>query len=125
MATVMIVDDEVDMRLLVRVTIEVANEGLEIAGEATDGHEALRVWRDLDGPPVPDVVILDNRMPGMTGFEVAELILAERPRQAIVLYSAFLDDEVRARAAEIGISRCLAKDDVDRLPDVVRELTAA
>ena len=125
MTTMLIVDDEMDMRMLVRVVIEMANHGLSIVGEASDGDEALRVWRDLDGPPIPDVVILDNRMPGLTGIEVAQQILAERPAQIIVLYSAFLDDEVRVQADEIGIARCVSKEDLDALPGVIHELTAA
>jgi DNA-binding NarL/FixJ family response regulator len=125
MTTMLIVDDEMDMRMLVRVVIEMANHGLSIVGEASDGDEALRVWRDLDGPPIPDVVILDNRMPGLTGIDVAQQILAERPGQIIVLYSAFLDEEVRAQADEIGIARCVSKEELDRLPGVIHELTAA
>jgi CheY-like chemotaxis protein len=125
MTTMLIVDDEMDMRMLVRVVIEMANHGLSIVGEAADGDEALRVWRDLNGPPIPDVVILDNRMPGLTGIEVAQQILAERPGQIIVLYSAFLDDEVRAAAEDVGIATCVSKEDLDRLPGVIQELTAA
>ena len=125
MTTMLIVDDEMDMRMLVRVVIEMANHGLSIVGEAADGDEALRVWRDLNGPPIPDVVILDNRMPGLTGIEVAEQILAERPGQIIVLYSAFLDDEVRAQADQVGIATCVSKEELDRLPNVIHELTAA
>ncbi|MGV3760144.1 MAG: response regulator transcription factor [Actinomycetota bacterium] len=125
MTTMLIVDDELDMRMLVRLVIEMANDGLTIVGEATDGPEAIQVWRDLDGPPVPDVVILDNRMPGLSGLEVAQRILEERPDQIIVLYSAFLDAEVRAKADELGISSCVSKHELDRLPDLVRELTAA
>ena len=125
MTTMLIVDDELDMRMLVRLVIEMANNGLTIVGEAADGTEALRVWRDLDGPPVPDVVILDNRMPGLTGMEVAQHILAERPGQLIVLYSAFLDDQVRAQAKDIGIATCVSKEDLDLLPVVIQELTAA
>ena len=125
MTTMLIVDDEMDMRMLVRVVIEMANHGLSIVGEAADGLEAIERWRELDGPPVPDVVILDNRMPGLTGIEVAEQILAERPGQIIVLYSAFLDDEVRAQAEEVGIATCVSKEELDRLPGVIQELTAA
>ena len=125
MTTMLIVDDEMDMRMLVRVVIEIANDGLSIVGEAADGAEALRVWRELDGPPVPDVVILDNRMPELTGLEVAEQILRERPGQLIVLYSAFLDEEVRTTAKRLGIARCVSKEELDRLPTVIRELTAA
>jgi CheY-like chemotaxis protein len=125
MTTMLIVDDEMDMRMLVRVVIEIANEGLSIVGEASDGDEALTMWRALDGPPIPDVVILDNRMPGLSGLEVAAQILEERPAQIIVLYSAFLNDAVRAEAAALGIARCVSKEELDQLPNVVRELTAA
>ncbi len=125
MTTMLIVDDEMDMRMLVRVVIEMANHGLSIVGEAADGDEALRVWRDLNGPPIPDVIILDNRMPGLTGLEVARRILDERPGQLIVLYSAFLDEEVRSEAHEIGISTCVSKDDLEQLPAVIQSLTAA
>jgi CheY-like chemotaxis protein len=123
--TLLIVDDELDMRVLVRLVFEIANDGLTVIGEASDGVEALRVWRDLDGPPEPDVVILDNRMPGLSGIEAAEQILRERPDQLIVLYSAFLDDTVRARAREVGIARCVSKNDLERLPDIVKGLIAA
>jgi CheY-like chemotaxis protein len=124
MATMLIVDDELDMRMLIRIVIEMANHGLSIVGEAADGEEAIQVWRDLDGPPVPDVVILDNRMPRLTGLEVAEQILQERPDQLIVLYSSFLDDAVRARAAANGITRCVSKQELEQLPSLVRELTS-
>lgn len=125
MTTMLIVDDELDMRMLVRLVIEMANNGLSIVGEAADGAEALQIWRDLDGPPVPDVVILDNRMPELTGLEVARQILEERPSQLILLYSAFLDDAVRTKASEIGVARCVSKDELDRLPSLIRELTSA
>lgn len=124
MTTVLIVDDELDMRMLVRLVIEMANTGLTIVGEATNGNEALQMWRDLDGPPAPDVVILDNRMPGLNGLEVATRILAERPRQLILLYSAFLDADMRAQAAEVGVSMCVSKHELDRLPDLIQSLIA-
>jgi CheY-like chemotaxis protein len=124
MTTMLIVDDELDMRMLVRLVIEMANNGLTIVGEAADGMEALKVWRDLDGPPVPDVVILDNRMPELSGLDVAAQILHERPSQLIMLYSAFLDDSVRARAAEIGITMCVSKHELEDLPTLIRALTA-
>jgi DNA-binding NarL/FixJ family response regulator len=121
MTTMLIVDDELDMRMLIRLVIQMANNGLSIIGEAA---EALRVWRDLEDEQ-PDVVILDNRMPVLSGLDVAREILSERPDQLIVLYSAYLDERVRAEAAAVGITRCVAKDELDLLPTVVREVTAA
>src|SRR5205823_10373712 len=56
---VLIVDDEEDMRALVRATIEVANAGLSVAGEAASGEAAVSTWREER----PEVVVLDQRMP--------------------------------------------------------------
>ena len=122
MATVLIVDDEPDMRMLVRTSIEMSVDDLTVIGEATDGIEGLRMWRHLGGPPAPDVVILDNRMPGMTGLEVASKMLEERPTQTIVLYSSYLDQDARTQAAEIGIAHCIPKDDIGLLTSLLRSL---
>ena len=122
--TTLIVDDELDMRLLVRIVIELANDGLSIIGEAGDGDEALDVFRSMEEPD-PDVVILDNRMPTVSGLEAAREILSERPDQIVILYSAYLDDETRERAKQIGIAACLAKQDIENLADTIRELVGA
>jgi len=108
----LIVDDDEDMRFLLRVLIEAANEGLSIAAEASSGDEAIAQWREHH----PDVVVLDNRMPDRTGLEIAAEILAEHPGQSIILFSAYLDDDTVARADELGVRDCLSKDDYDELP---------
>ena len=118
---VLVVDDEVDMRTLVRIVIDVANHGLSVVGEAQDGREALAMWHDPDGPPA-DVVVLDNRMPGPSGLEVAGSILSQRPDQLIVLFSAFLTDDIRRAAADIGIAACITKDQLHDLPEVIWSL---
>lgn len=124
MTTMLIVDDELDMRMLIRIVIEMANNGLSIIGEAADGVEALALWRELDEPSLPDVVILDNRMPKLSGLEVAKQILEDKPDQLILLYSAFLDEGVRAQAQALGITRCVSKQELDQLPSLIRELTS-
>src|SRR5438270_13499185 len=112
---VLIVDDEDDMRALVRATIEIANKGLTVAGEASDGETAMSFVRETR----PDVIVLDPRMPGATGLEPAQRILAEHPDQAIVLFSSYLDREVLVKAERLGVRVCLAKDDIRQLPDVI------
>ncbi len=121
--TVLIVDDEPDMRLLVRRFLSRA--GLHVVEEAVDGVDALRAVEELNPPPVPTVVVLDNLMPTMTGLEVAELILERAPHQHIVLFSAFLNPEVEIEAARVGVSACLAKTDIARLPELISALAGA
>lgn len=122
--TVLIVDDDIDIRLLVRTMLESSDLGVEVVGEAVDGIHALEVYGTLDHPEVPDVVILDNRMPGRDGLDVAAEILAQEPEQRIVLFSAFVTPEVEARAAELGVTACVGKGDFALLPELVRQITA-
>src|SRR3546814_13873832 len=64
----LVVDDEADVRLLVQLMIDQENRGLRVVGEAASGDEALQVRRRLD----VDVVVLDHRMPGLTGLRSEE-----------------------------------------------------
>ena len=121
--TILVVDDAIDMRMLARAVLE--SDGIEVVAEATDGHEALRLYRELKPPPIPTVILLDQMMPRMTGVEAAKEILAEMPDQLIVLFSAYLSDEVRAEAAAIGVTACVSKVDVGKLPAIVRGVATA
>lgn len=121
--TVFLADDAADMRLLVTALLERA--GCVVIDEAADGTEALAKFAMLSPPPVPTVMVLDNRMPGATGMEVAARVLAQYPSQRIVLFTAFLDADVAREAQEIGIRICVSKTDWQQLPDVVANLAAA
>jgi DNA-binding NarL/FixJ family response regulator len=116
----LIVDDDSDMRFLVRMTIEVANHGLAVAGEAASGADAITAFEQNR----PEVVVLDQRMPGMTGMETARRILADHPEQSIILFSAYLDAATLAEAQAVGIHACIDKTDVDRLPEALWQLAA-
>ena len=117
---VLVVDDMDDMRALVRLVVRTANEGLVVAGEAANGSEAIELADTLD----PAVIVLDELMPGLGGLETARRILARRPHQRIILFSAFLDDRVRDAARAIGVTTCLSKVDYESLPDVIRAAAA-
>lgn len=121
MRRALIVDDEDDIRFLIRITIELANEGLSVSGEAATGEAAIASWES----DRPEVIVLDNRMPGMSGLEVAEHILSQDPTQSIILYSAYLDDATVATASRLGIRACMAKGDYDQLPDALRQHSAS
>jgi CheY-like chemotaxis protein len=122
-ATVLVVDDEPDMRFLARAVLEGSN--IEVAAEAVDGADALVALRSLSPPPVPTVVLLDNQMPTLTGVEVAAQILKELPDQIIVLFSAFLSPEIEAEAARLGVAACISKSDAVDLPQMIGNIIAA
>jgi CheY-like chemotaxis protein len=120
--TVLLVDDEQDIRDLARLILE--KSGLKVS-EAVDGPQALAQYAELNPPPTPSVVVLDNRMPGLTGIQVAEKMLSIYPDQVILLFSAFLDNETTAAAIAVGVTTCVSKSDVRRLPEIIRSLIPA
>lgn len=117
----MLVDDQPDIRQLMRMVIERADQGLEVGCEASGGAEALASLDECD----PHVVVLDQMMPGMSGLETAAAIRARRPHQPLVVCSAFLDARVRREASALGIRTCLGKEELDRLPCALWDATNA
>ena len=100
---VMLVDDTDHVRRLLRNLLEL--DGFEVVGEAAGGQEAIDRVEEV----APDVIVLDYSMPRVDGLAAARQIRALRPDIVIILYTAFLDDEVERRAEEAGVDRCLAK----------------
>ena len=121
--TVLFADDEPDVREILRTFLELG--GFEVVAEANDGCEAVKRFKDLDPPPMPDVVVLDNRMPVMSGLDAAERILELHPEQVVVMFSAHLDEQMTARAREMGIAACVPKTQPATLPSILHRLLAA
>jgi len=117
----MIVDDQDDIRVLIRMLISVANDGLQVACEASSGPEALAKIACCD----PRVVVLDEMMPGMNGVETATRIRARRPQQLVILCSAYVDDDVERRALAAGIAAVVPKESVGSIPALIQELVAS
>jgi two-component system invasion response regulator UvrY len=115
---VLLVDDEEDMRLVMRVGLNLANEDLVVVGEASDGESALAMADELD----PTIVVLDQRMPGLSGLETAVALLERRPGQQMMLCSAFLDDALREEALAAGFGRCIEKNEIPQLPELLRAM---
>jgi two-component system chemotaxis response regulator CheY len=118
--TILVVDDEPDMRYLARVVLE--QGGINVTAEAGDGPEALVKLRELEPPPIPTVILLDNQMPGPSGLEVAAQILACLPDQLIVLFSAYLSDDIIDQATKLGVAACVSKGDALNLAEIIRDL---
>ena len=115
MIRVFVIEDTPQMRQLLEQMLTL--DDFAVVGSAANGAAALKDMQPAD----PDVVVLDYNMPGLDGLLTARLIKEERPDQAIILYTAFLDDELQREAAEAGISVCLGK--VEGLNQLEREIT--
>jgi CheY-like chemotaxis protein len=99
----LVVDDTDHVR---RMLVEILSmHGFDVAAEAADGMQAVEETRRTE----PDIVVMDYKMPGTDGLEATRLIRTERPDQTVILYSAYVDEKLRARAREAGVSACIAK----------------
>ena len=117
MMRVLIVDDEEDIRFLLRNQLE--NAGYVVAGEAGDGAEALALCESEQ----PDAVILDLLMPRVNGFETIPKLRTRHPKTNIVAYTAVAGDFVRQEMIRLGIPLVLKSGSFARLDSVLKEFT--
>lgn len=108
----LIVDDQDDIRFLVRTIIESSDAGVVVAGEAASGAEALALLAERE----PDVALIDVVIPPGPDLEVAREVRERHPEVPVVLFSAHVDGELQESAAELGIDTCVAKSDVTSIP---------
>ncbi len=101
-ARVLIAEDEAIIRLDLREMLE--EEGYEVVGEAERGDEAVRLVREL----LPDLAILDIKMPGTDGLTAAREIMAER-LAAVLILTAFSQRELIESARDAGALAYIVK----------------
>jgi CheY-like chemotaxis protein len=112
---VMLVDDVDHVRRMLRNMLDL--DGFVVVAECSGGAGALEEIEAAD----PDVVVIDYSMPEMDGIETARRIRASRPDQVMIMYTAFLQPDVEARAREVGVALVLGK--VEGLESLEREIS--
>ena len=113
---ILIVDDNVSIRELLRVLVETKTP-FKVCGEAENGAEAIKKTKELR----PDLVLLDLTMPGMTGTETALILRVTQPRPKIILFTMHADGLNQELASIYGIDVVLSK--ADGIGTVVDHIT--
>ena len=117
---VLLADDHLVVRAGLRALLGTL-PGMEVAGEAADGAEAVREAQILQ----PDVVLMDVRMPGMDGVEATRQISARVPSAAVLILTMYEDDATVFTAMQAGARGYLLKDvGQDELATAIRSVAA-
>jgi DNA-binding NarL/FixJ family response regulator len=116
----LLADDQPLMRTGFRMILEEI-EDIDIAGEARDGTEAVRLAAELN----PDVILMDVRMPGVDGIEATRRILARDAAARVLILTTFDLDEYAFSALRAGASGFVLKDvPLDELARAIRSVAS-
>ncbi len=110
---VLVVDDDQGFREMLRDFL--IDDGFDVVGEAGDGEEAVTLTEQL----LPEVVLMDLRMPRMDGIEATRVIKAARPTIQVIILSAYEDPGLKRGAEEVGVYCYLIK---GCPPSIIRDM---
>jgi two-component system chemotaxis response regulator CheY len=103
---VLVIDDEPDIRKVIRLTLEKA--GYDVV-EAGDGEQAIRIINEGEHPMVIDVIITDIRMPKINGLEAIDYFQTEYPSVPLIVLTGFPDLGMATRLLNRGLIDYLVK----------------
>ena len=112
---VLVVDDQETFRQAARAVIS-RLDGFEVAGEASDGREAI----ELAGALRPALVLMDINLPGINGIEATRRILSAYPETVVILCSTHEVADVAPDAAASGAAGYLVKEHL--APETLRQM---
>jgi DNA-binding NarL/FixJ family response regulator len=112
---VALVDDAADLRMLVRLQLEIDGR-FDVVGEAADGVQGLSVIEEHG----PDLVLLDIAMPEMDGLEVLQELRRRAWVRPVVVFSGFASTSTIEQAMALGATAYLKKGtDIHAVPDLL------
>lgn len=120
MIRVLLVDDQTLMRKGLRGLLDLT-EDVRVVAEASDGEEALQILEDA----APDVILLDVRMPKLSGVDLLKRLRQEGRLPATILLTTFDDDAALLEGIRAGARGFLLKDvSFERLTEAIRRVAA-
>jgi len=108
--TILLVDDDPIVCLSLKTILEADSE-IRVVATGSNGLEAIALYQKHK----PDLLLIDIRMPEMTGLEAGETILKEDPEAKILYLTTFSDDAYIIKALRIGAKGYLLKQHFDRI----------
>jgi two-component system, NarL family, response regulator DevR len=117
MIRLMIIDDHEMVREGLKAML-VTEPDFQIVGDAADAQQALALIEQLH----PDIVLLDVRLPGMSGIEACKIITEQYPETAVIILTTFTDEDLVARCIQAGARGFIVKD-IERF-DLKRSIRA-
>lgn len=98
----MLVDDHEEIRRALKNLLALTND-IEVIGEATNGHESLEKAAELE----PDIIIMDERMPGLNGLEASRILNQSGLSCKIIMLTSY--EDFKSKAFEYGVRAYLLK----------------
>lgn len=115
---VLLVDDHEMVRIGLAAVLN-TEDGIEVVGEASNGHEGIRLAQEYK----PDVVLMDLVMEGMDGIETTRKLLELHPDCKVIVLTSYLDDEKMYPVIEAGAFSYLLK--TSRAGEIAEAIRAA
>ena len=112
---VLIVDDDNLVAMSLRTILSSDNE-IEVVATGNSGEDAIRLYDEF----LPDVLLMDIRMAGMTGLEAGSEIIGKHNDARILYLTTFNDDEYIVKAISIGARGYIIKQDFDSIIPAVK-----
>lgn len=112
---IVIIDDDNLVSLSLN-TILSAQDDIEVSAVGDSGQQAVKLYEEN----MPDVMLMDIRMQGMTGLEAAEKILKKYPDAKILLLTTFSDDEYIVKAISLGAKGYILKQAFESIAPALR-----
>ena len=100
---VLIVDDLAFIKLIIKDTLE--KTGFEVAGEASNGVEAIEQYKRLQ----PDIVLMDITMPKMDGIQALQEIVKIEPQAKVIMCSALGQQKLIIQSIQLGAKDFIVK----------------